>query len=73
MGHRGIQSVIYLIVAYLVYGHQPRVGAAADALDAFCDAEPLRILIAAVFCGLAILNLMWFQRADQQRGKADLR
>jgi len=29
----GIQSVLCFIVAYIVYGHQPQVGASADALE----------------------------------------
>jgi hypothetical protein len=56
----GIQAVLCFIVAYIVYGHQPRVGASADALAAFYDGDRMRILIAAVFYGLAVLNLMWF-------------
>ena len=59
----GIQSILCFIVAYLVYGHQPQVGASPDALIAFYDGERTRILIAAVFSGLAILNLMWFAAA----------
>src|SRR5882757_2633981 len=59
----GIQSVLCFIVAYIVYGHQPQVGASADALAAFYDGDRLRILIAAVFYGLAVLNLMWFAGA----------
>ena len=31
----GIQSVFCFIVAYIVYGQQPQVGALADALAAF--------------------------------------
>src|SRR3977135_1494043 len=56
----GIQSVLCFIVAYIVYGHQPQVGASADALAAFYDGDRMRILIAAVFYGFAVLNLMWF-------------
>jgi hypothetical protein len=59
----GIQSVLCFIVAYIVYGHQPQVGASADALAAFYDGDRMRILIAAVFYGLAVLNLMWFAAA----------
>jgi hypothetical protein len=59
----GIQSVLCLIVAYIVYGHQPQVGASVDALAAFYDGGRMRILIAAVFYGLAVLNLMWFAAA----------
>ena len=56
----GIQSVLCFIVAYIAYDHQPQVGASADALADFDDGDRMRILIAAVFYGLAVLNLMWF-------------
>ena len=56
----GIQSVLCFIVAYIVYGHQPQVGASADALAAFYNSDRMRILIAAVSYGLAVLNLLWF-------------
>ncbi len=59
----GIQSVGCFIVAYVVYGHQPQVGASPDTLVAFYDGERTRILIAAVFSGLGVLNLMWFAAA----------
>ncbi len=59
----GIQSFLCFIVAYIVYGHQPQVGASADALAAFYDGDRMRILIAAVFYGLAVLNLLWFAGA----------
>jgi len=59
----GIQSFFCSLVAYVVSGQQPQVGASADALSAFYDGDRMRILIAAVFYGLAILNLMWFAGA----------
>src|SRR6266849_5453620 len=59
----GIQSVLCFIVAYIVYDHQPQVGASADALAGFYDGDRMRILIAAVFYGLAVLNPMWFEGA----------
>jgi len=59
----GIQSIFCFIVGYFVYGYQPQVGASADALAAFYDGNRLRVLIAAVFYGLAVLNLMWFAAA----------
>lgn len=59
----GIQFVGLCIVAYLIYGYQPAAGASSDALGAFYGGDRLRILIAAVFSGLAILNLMWFATA----------
>jgi len=59
----GIQFVVLFIIAYLIYGYQPPVGAPADALTAFYGGNRTRILIAAVFSGLAILNLLWFVAA----------
>ena len=57
----GIQSVLCFIVAYIVYDHQPQIGASADALADFYDGDRMRILIAAVFYGLAVLNPTWFE------------
>jgi hypothetical protein len=59
----GIQSVGLFIIAYVTYGYQPQVGAPADVLVAFYDGNRTRILIAAIFSGLAVLNLMWFAAA----------
>jgi hypothetical protein len=58
----GIQFVALCIIAYFIYGYQPGVGAPADALVSFYG-DRMRILIAVVFSGLAILNLMWFAAA----------
>jgi hypothetical protein len=59
----GIQSIGCFIIAYIIYGSQPRVGASADALVAFYNGDRARILIAAVISGLAVLNLLWFAAA----------
>jgi hypothetical protein len=59
----GIQSVGLFVIAYLLYGYQPHVRAPADALVAFYDGNRARILIAAIFSGLGVLNLMWFAAA----------
>src|ERR1700730_14059264 len=59
----GINFVIFFIIAYLIYGYQPRVGASADALVAFYGGGRTRILIAAAISGLAVLNLLWFAAA----------
>jgi hypothetical protein len=56
----GLQSVGLFILAYFVYGDQPHVGASAEALVAFYQGDRMRILIAAVLGGFAVLNLMWF-------------
>jgi hypothetical protein len=59
----GINFVVFFIVAYLVYGHQPPVGAPAQALAGFYDGDRARVLVAAVIAGLATLNLLWFAAA----------
>src|SRR5258706_15310503 len=59
----GIQSAGLFIIASIIYGSQPHVGASADALVVFYDGDRTRILTAAVFGGLAVLNLMWFAAA----------
>jgi hypothetical protein len=59
----GINFIVFFIVAYVVYGNQPQVGAPADAVAAFYDGDRVRILIAAVISGMAVLNLMWFVAA----------
>src|SRR6202047_3323241 len=59
----GIQSVGLFIIAYVIYGYQPQVGASADAVVAFYEGDRTRILIAAIFSSLAVLNLLWFAAA----------
>ena len=59
----GVQSLGLFVIGYVIYGYQPRVGASADVLAAFYDGDRTRILIAAVFFGLSILNLLWFAAA----------
>ena len=59
----GVQSVGLFVVAYFVYGNQPHVGASTEALVAFYQGDRMRILIAAILGGFAVLNLMWFAAA----------
>jgi len=59
----GIQSVGLLIIAYVISGYPPHVGAPTEALVAFYDGHRTRILISAIVSGLAVLNLMWFAAA----------
>src|SRR5882672_8575139 len=59
----GVQFVGLFIVAYLVYGSQPHVGASADAVVAFYSGERTRILVAAIFGGLSVLYVLWFAAA----------
>jgi hypothetical protein len=59
----GIQFVVFFIIAFVIYGSQPQVGAPTDALVAFYGGARARILIAAIFSGLNLLNLLWFAAA----------
>src|SRR5437879_12335569 len=59
----GINFVVFVIIAYVIYWYQPQVGASSDALVAFYHGDRTRILIAAVFSGLTVLNLLWFAAA----------
>jgi hypothetical protein len=59
----GIQFVVLLIIASVIYGSQPQIGASADALVAFYHGDRTRILIAVFFFGLNLLNLLWFTTA----------
>ena len=59
----GIQFVALFIIASVIYGYQPGMGASAEALGAFYDGHPTRILLATVISGLNLLNLLWFTAA----------
>jgi hypothetical protein len=59
----GIQFVVLFIIAWIIYGDQPKVGASAEKLVSFYDGDRTRILIATVIFGLAVLNLLWFAAA----------
>jgi hypothetical protein len=59
----GIQFILLFVVAYLVYGHQPPMGASADTLLDFYQGHRQRVLIAAIFSGMAGLYLLWFGAA----------
>jgi hypothetical protein len=59
----GLQFVGFFIVAWVIYGNPPGVGAPADTLVAFYGGDRTRILLGAFFFGLNILNLLWFTAA----------
>jgi len=59
----GLQFVGFFVIASFIYGFQPQVGAPTDALAAFYTGGRTRILIAAIFSGLNLLNLLWFAAA----------
>ena len=58
----GLQFVGLTILAYLIYGDPPGINAPPDALS-FYHGDRMRVLIASIFAGLAVLNLMWFAAA----------
>ena len=58
-----MQFAVLLVITCVIYGSQPGVGVASDAIASFYTGDRTRILIAAVFAGLNILNLMWFAAA----------
>jgi hypothetical protein len=59
----GIGFILFALVAYVIYGSQPSVGASSDVIATFYDGNRTRILIAAVISGMALLNLLWFVAA----------
>jgi hypothetical protein len=59
----GIVSVVLFIIAYVISGSQPKVGASAVELSSFYDGNRTRILMATVILGLAVLFLLWFAAA----------
>jgi hypothetical protein len=54
---------VLFVVAYLLSGSQPKVGASADQLVAFYDGHRMRILMAGMLLGFAVLGLLWFGAA----------
>src|SRR6202049_4174754 len=59
----GVQFVAFFVICCVIYGHLPGVNASADELVGFYTGDRTRILIAAAFLGLNVLNLMWFAAA----------
>jgi hypothetical protein len=59
----GLQFVVLFIIASVIHGSQPPVGASPEALVAFYHGHRTWILIAAFLSGLNLLNLLWFTAA----------
>jgi hypothetical protein len=59
----GIQFVVLFVIAYFIYGDQPKVGSSPDTLVSFYDGNRMRIVIATFIFGVAVLNLLWFAAA----------
>jgi hypothetical protein len=59
----GIGFAVLVVIASVIYGNQPKVGASNDKLVSFYDGDRTRILIATVFFCFAFLELLWFGAA----------
>jgi len=59
----GVVFVLFTIVAFFVYGDQPKVGASSAELLSFFHGDRTRILIATVIFCFAFLELLWFGAA----------
>jgi hypothetical protein len=59
----GVVFAVLIIVASVIYGSQPKVGASTDKLVSFYDGDRTRILIATVFFCFSFLELLWFGTA----------
>jgi hypothetical protein len=59
----GVLFVVLLVIASIVYGSQPGLGASPTELVSFFDGDRTRILIATVIFCFAFLELLWFGAA----------
>jgi hypothetical protein len=59
----GVVAVILIIIASVLYGRSPKLGASAADLFSFFHGDRTRILIATVFFCFAFLELLWFGAA----------
>ena len=59
----GVGFFALVIVASVIYGSQPKVGASADKLVSFYDGDRTRILVATIFFCFSFLELLWFGAA----------
>jgi len=59
----GVVFVVLLIVAFVIYGDQPKLGASDAELVSFYDGDRTRILIATIIFCFAFLELLWFGAA----------
>jgi hypothetical protein len=59
----GVVYAVGIIVASVIYGSQPKVGASTAKLVSFYDGDRTRILVATIIFCFSFLNLMWFGAA----------
>src|SRR5438046_8073749 len=55
----GVSFVVFVIIAYVIYGYQPQIGEPADALAAFYGCRRARDIVDAAFAGLNVLLTTW--------------
>ncbi|HEY6408448.1 MAG TPA: hypothetical protein VIY29_13350 [Ktedonobacteraceae bacterium] len=59
----GIVFAVFFIIAYVMSGSQPKIGASAVELSSFYAGNSMRILMSSVTLGFAVLFLLWFAAA----------
>jgi succinate dehydrogenase/fumarate reductase cytochrome b subunit len=59
----GIIFAVFFVLAYAVYGLQPKAGASAETLVSFYEGHRMRIMMATMFLATAVLFLLWFAAA----------
>src|SRR5436309_13259993 len=59
----GIHFVVFVIIAYVIYGYQPQAGAPDHALAVVYGGHRTVLLIDAALIGLNVLTFMWFAAA----------
>jgi hypothetical protein len=67
----GVVFAVLIIIAFVVYGSGPKLGASDAKLVSFYDGDRTRILIAIVIFCLSFLNLLWFGAAPPTRVAAE--
>jgi hypothetical protein len=61
----GVVFVVLTVVAFLIYGSQPKLGASPAELLSFFHGDRTRILIATVVFCVSFLELLWFGRRSR--------
>ena len=59
----GVLFLLLIVVAFFVYGSQPKLGASPAELVSFYHGDRTRILIATIIFCFAFLELLWFGAA----------
>jgi hypothetical protein len=59
----GVLFAVFIVIAFVFYGRQPKLGASPADLVSFFHGDRTRIFIATVIFCLAFLELLWFGAA----------